>query len=130
MSEDEKIEQIISKYQTFIDDSDADITKSVKGEWHFYRYNEEYKNYDCFIRFKTAQDLEHIIVSEIADDMNLAIECAADSIAHSYGYEDVNQVTKTSNYEENVRRLVFNLKVIDDHMHLFETVAKEVRKLK
>ena len=130
MSEDKKIEEVISKYQSLLDNSDVDITKSIKGVWHFYRYNEKYKNYDCFIRFKTANDLEHIILSEVAEDMNIAMELTAETIAYSYGYEDVNQIAQTSDYEENVRKLIYNLGVVEQHLHLFKVVAKELKGLR
>ena len=130
MSEDKKIEEVISKYQSFFDNSDADVSKSIKGIWHFYRYNEQYKNYDCFIRSKTANDLEHIIMSEVADDMNLALESIADTIFHSYGYENIEDVTKTSDYAENIKRLIFNLSAIGECVDLFQTVAKELKGLK
>lgn len=126
MSEDKKIEKVISKYRSFLDNSDADISKSIKGVWHFYRYNKEYKNYDCFIRFKTASDLENIILSEVADDMNLALESVADTITYSYGYENVEDVPKTSDYEENIKRLIFNLSAVGGCVDLFQTVAKEL----
>lgn len=130
MSEDKKIEEVISKYRSFLDNSDADISKSIKGVWHFYRYNEQYKNYDCFIRFKTASDLEHIILSEVADDMNLAMECVADTITYSYGYENIEDVTKTSDYADNVKRLIFNLSAVGGCVDLFQTVAKELEGLR
>ena len=130
MSEDKKIEEVISRYRSFLDNSDADISKSIKGVWHFYRYNEQYKNYDCFIRFKTADDLEHIILSEVADDMNLALESVADTITYSYGYENVEDVTKTSDYDENIKRLIFNLGAVGECVDLFQTVAKELEGLR
>lgn len=130
MSEDKKIEKVISKYRSFLDNSDADISKSIKEVWHFYRYNKEYKNYDCFIRFKTASDLEHIILSEVADDMNLALESVADTITYSYGYENVEDVTKTSDYDENIKRLIFNLGAVGECVDLFQTVAKELEGLR
>lgn len=130
MSEDKKTEEVISKYQSFFDNSDADVIKSIKEIWHFYRYNEQYKNYDCFIRFETANDLEHIIMSEVADDMNLALESVADTIFHSYGYENIADVTKTSDYAENIKRLVFNLSAVGECVDLFQIVAKELEGLR
>lgn len=130
MPEDKKIGEVISKYQSFFDNSDADVSKSIKGVWHFYRYNEQYRNYDCFIRFNTANDLEHIIMSEVADDMNTGLEIVADTITNSYGYENIEDVTHTSDYDENVKRLIFNLSAIGDCVDLFQTVAKELKGLK
>ena len=130
MSEDKKIEEVISKYQSLLNNSDADVSKSVKGVWHFYRYNEQYKNYDCFIRFKTWNDLEHIILSEVADDMNLALESVADTITNSYGYENIEVVTKTSDYAENIKRLIFNLSAVGECVDLFQAMAKELEGLR
>lgn len=130
MSEEEKIEQVIAKYKTFFEDSDADVSKSIKGVWHLFRYDEKNECYECFIRFKTADELERIILSEVANDMNIAMELTAETIAHRFGYSEINDTVMTSNYDENVRNLIFNLSAIEENLHLFEVVSKELKRLK
>lgn len=69
-------------------------------------------------------------MSEVADDMNLALESVADTITHSYGYENIEDVTKTSDYTENIKRLIFNLSAVGECVDLFQIVAKELKGLK
>lgn len=131
MPEDKKIEEVINKYQSFFDNSDADIVNTKKGVWIFFRYDERCNNYDCFIRFKTAVDLEHIILGEIAEDANIAMELTAETITYRYDYEDINSSVQESDYyEERISKLIYNLGVVAQHMHLFEVVAEELKGFK
>jgi len=66
-----------------------------------------------------AKDLEYIILSKITENMNLVLEIVADIIMYSYRYKNVEDVTKTSVYVENIRILVFNLSVVEDCVDLF-----------
>lgn len=70
--------------------------------------------------------MEHIILSEVADDMNAGLEIIADIITHSYGYENIEDVTHTSDHDENIKRLIFNLGAVGDCIDLFQEVAKEL----
>lgn len=73
LTEEEKIRQIIEQYSSYFEHSDADVGHTQKGVWFFYEYDKEHDYYNSFIRFETAKELEHLIASLAADDLNVLI---------------------------------------------------------
>lgn len=93
MTEEKKIQEIILKYEDFIQSSCADITTSIKGKRFFYMTDEKSGELYSVLGFNTAEELEQIILHELADGMNLAIEVGLENLNKvinerqvSYGY--------------------------------------------
>lgn len=124
MSEDEKIKELIKKYKGYFENSNADVCHTYKGKWFFFRFELKYKNFECFIQFDTAEQLKNIVLGEIVNDINLLIEVAADTIAHEYDYEDINDVASSCDYKGNVNKLSYNLEVLTKSTHMIEDVFK------
>lgn len=80
MTEEMKIQEIIKKYQDFIHSSCVDITKSIKGKRFFYLVDEKSDELYCVVEFSTAEELEQIILREMADDLNLVIEVGVENL--------------------------------------------------
>lgn len=124
MSEDEKIQELIERYGCYFENSNADVCHTYKGIWFFFRFDPKYKNFECFIQFETAGQLKNIVLGEIVDDINTLIEVAADTIAHEYDYKEINEVTHSSDYEESINKLFYNLEVLTKSTHMLEDVFK------
>ena len=68
------IEEFVKKHEDFLLRNKMDVSHSIQGKWYFSIYEEEYHYYDCFIEFKTVEELVDIIVGEIAFHLDCAIE--------------------------------------------------------
>lgn len=81
MSEKEKVLQVIEKYKEFFDGEDGiDVAISAKGEFFFYSYAKEFKYFDHFIQFHTAEELERIIIGNMVNDVNCIVEPFIDEL--------------------------------------------------
>lgn len=131
MSEDKKIEALIQQYKFIFDTTNADVCHTIKGVWFFYRYNEKYENYECFIRFKTADELKQIIIGEMVSDVNLGIELMADSIVENYNYtnEDISGLGSLEGYQIAINKLVSNLDIVCSKFEVMENTLRGLQVL-
>lgn len=74
LTEDQKIEKLIKKYQPYLAMTDMDVCRSIKGKWYFFRYSEKYKTYEMFTQFETATELIEIVVGELCMDATFLVE--------------------------------------------------------
>ena len=63
-------------------------------------------------------------MGEIVNDINILIEVAADTIAHEYDYQEINEVTHSGDYGESINKLFYNLEVLTKSTHMLEDVFK------
>ena len=82
LTEDEKIEKLIKKYQPFLSMTDMDICHSLKGKWYFFRYSEKNDCYEMFTQFETATELIEIVIGELCMDATFLVEEEFDMKAH------------------------------------------------
>ena len=92
MTEDEKIKEVIAKYDSFFENTVSDVGHTKKGVWFFYEYDEEHDYYTSFFRFETAEELEQIIAEVLAEEFNILIEITAENIFH-----EINEITTEIN---------------------------------
>ena len=125
MSEEKKIKLLIEKFKGILENTDMDICESVKGRWYFLRYDKEYKIYDKFLEFETAEELIEIIIGELSLDMTLTIEDEADF--PEYSYEDLAEIVEFEyDYKESIAILSAKLdKIIQDD----RLAGKDITKL-
>lgn len=112
MTEEQKIRQIIDQYSSYFEHSDADVGHTQKGVWFFYEYDKEHDYYNSFIRFKTAKELEHLIASLAADDLNVLIEVGAEAVHHALEEIDINDVTACC-YDGCIPELLKNMETLN-----------------
>ena len=79
-SKEQKIEELLKKYEHFFQTTNADVTKSVKGKRFFYYIDDKSDEICNVVEFETATELEEIILHEIAFDLNTAIEVGIENI--------------------------------------------------
>lgn len=78
MDEKEKILRVMKKYGGYFGTEHRDVAFSTNGEYFFYAYSERYENYEAFVRFNTAEELEKIIIGEIAEDIECVMAVATE----------------------------------------------------
>ena len=111
MDERERVKEIINKYQDFFHlKKGADVAFSLKGDFYYYEYVEKYHNYDIFTKFRTAEELELIILGSIAAE----VECALEELMPlaQEGIEEVDEslLEQKFDYSHYIHRLMHILK--------------------
>ena len=112
MTEDQRIRQTIDQYSSYFEHSDADVGHTKKGVWFFYEYDKEHDYYNSFIRFKTAKELEHLIASLAADDLNVLIEVGAEAVHHALEEININDATACC-YDGCIPELLKNMETLN-----------------
>lgn len=110
MTEDQRIRQIIDQYSSYFEHSAADVGHTQKGVWFFYEYDKEHDYYNSFIRFKAAKELEHLIASLAADDLNVLIEVGA--VHHALEEININDATACC-YDGCIPELLKNMETLN-----------------
>lgn len=80
MSEEEKINEVLEKHSRYFQTTTADVAKSIKGKHLFFLVDSQNGEFYQFKVFSTAEELEQIILYEMADDANLALEVGIENL--------------------------------------------------
>lgn len=116
MTEDEKIKEIICKYRSYFEHSIADVGHTEKGRWFFYEREKGKGYYHSFVEFTKAEELEMIIAESVAEDINVFIDVATDSIQCKMRYIDINEASR-NNYDRCIPELLKNLRALNQGCH-------------
>lgn len=119
MKEEMKIQEVIKKYQDFIQSSCVDITKSIKGKRFFYLVDERSKELYCVVEFSTAEELEQIILHEMADDLNLAIEVGIENLNVELNEKNVSY--DSCEFGNAIEHLANSLEILQKELNTWNT---------
>lgn len=132
MNEDEKIQSVIEQYKAYIDTSNSDICHSIKGVWFYYTYDSKNSIYESFYQFSTSEELEKIIIGEIIDTINIAIECTAEEIVYANNKQvavDVDIIPMKYDFSGRLKELYTNINAVNNTLYLFEEACKAVHSI-
>lgn len=133
MSEDKKIEYVLEKYKEYFNNSNSDVCHSNKGIWFFYQYDSKNDIYESFYQFTTAKELEKIIIGEIIETINIALECTAEAIVFAnnepHKIIKVDDIPTDYDFSERVNKLAVNVKAVKQTMHLVEDAYQAILSL-
>lgn len=124
MNEKAKIRMLLEEYKEFIAKTDYDVCESVKGEWFFFCYDKEHDLYHSFYKFSSAENLERIIIGEVLDSINIAVECTAEEITFAHGkgmkFVDVEVTDSEYNLVQVIEDFRISAKAINKIIHLIQ----------
>ena len=80
MDEEAKIQELLKRYHQFFETTTADVAWSMKGKRFFYVVDSYSKELNSFSEYKSADELEKIILHEMADKLNTAIEVGIENL--------------------------------------------------
>jgi len=126
MTEREKVEAVIEKYKDmFAGEDGMDVAVSVKGDFFFYTFSQEYNYYDHFVKFKTAEELEKLIIGNLANDVNCILEPLADELEmQSRNVKEA--MTEEVDFTDEVVKLSMHLasleRALSEHNNVFRTL--------
>ena len=81
MSEKQRILGMVEKHKAYFENvKGVDVAISTKGDFFFYEYDEKCNDYNTFVKFSTAEELEQIIEENIATDYCLYLQNGMEEI--------------------------------------------------
>lgn len=111
LTEDQKIEKLIKKYQPYLTMTDMDICHSLKGKWYFFRYSEKHDSYEIFTQFETATELIEIVIGELCMDATFLVEESYNMKPHIHP-DLVDFMNQPVSYQETVMELKKYIKTL------------------
>ena len=113
MTEREKVQMVIDKYRELFDGEDGmDVAISVKGEFFFYTFSQEYDYYEHFVKFHTAEELEKLIIGNMVNDANCILEPLADEL-EMQGRNVQEAMTEGLDFTEEVVKMSMHLETLE-----------------
>ena len=88
--EKEKILQVMEKYREYFNEWDADVAFGIKGKNIFYVLNAR-KEFETFMFFRTAEQLEKIILGTLAENLDLILGSGIDEVYMDFSAAEVDE---------------------------------------
>lgn len=133
MNEEEKIKNVLDKYNKYFADTNSDVCHSIKEVWFFYQYDSKNDIYECFYQFSTAEELERIIMGEILEAVNVAIECTAEEIVFSNNKRlkmlDVDKISANYDFMDRLKELAVIIEAVHRTIHLTDEAYKVIKNI-
>lgn len=95
IAEKEKILQIVKKYKDYFNEWDADVALGVNGKHIFYVLASR-KEFETFLFFQTANQLEKIILGTLAENLDIILDAGIDEIFMGFTADDVDEKSEKS----------------------------------
>ena len=93
--EKEKILQVMEKYGDYFNEWDADVAFGVNGKNIFYVLASR-REFETFLFFRTADQLEKIILGTIAENLDVILGAGIDEVNVGFSAEDVDEKSDKS----------------------------------
>ena len=93
--EKEKILQVVEKYRDYFNEWDADVAFGVHGKNIFYVLASG-KEFEAFLFFRTADQLERIILGTIAENLDVVMDAGIDEVYVGFTADDVGEKSDKS----------------------------------
>ena len=110
MDEEQKIERLLEEYGGFFETTSADISKSVKGRRFFFYVDRISGDLFCLAEFTTAEELEQIILHEMAEQINMKLQNVIEQMDNSIKFIDVTY--SACDFGKAVNQLGTSLEII------------------
>lgn len=95
VTEKEKILQIVEKYRDYFNEWDADVALGVNGKHIFYVLASR-KEFETFLFFQTADQLEKIILGTLAENLDIILDAGIDEIFMGFTADNVDEKSEKS----------------------------------
>lgn len=110
--ERERIMQVMEKYSDYFREWDADVAFGVKGKHIFYVLDENH-NFETFMFFRTAEQLELIILGTLAENIDCILDAGLEEIYMEFSKDDVD--------EKSTKSLEYYLPILIKKLEAFHT---------
>ncbi|MCD8353324.1 MAG: hypothetical protein LUC47_03295 [Clostridiales bacterium] len=129
-TERQKILDTTNRYHSYFDEWDADIAIGRNGPNFFYVLNADTGSFDVFAPFETAEQLEALILGDIASNIGTYIYVGTESRLKAFNMDTVNDSYGNYHPEASVQSLFRQMEVLAaDNARWSEFMAKTYRSL-
>ncbi len=106
--------KMAEKYRDYFKEWDADIALGRSGTHFFYVYDKEHGCFEVFETFRTAAELEELILGTLAEDLECMNAVMAEELHARFSMTDINE--RLDNYEPrfHMHTLAEQLKAVSE----------------
>lgn len=120
MNEEQNIKKLLEEYKDFFEVTTADIAKSAKGKKIFFYVDSICGELYCLKEFSTPDELEHRILYEIAEQINMTLEDMSENVKKELC--NIETLDFDGNNIESVNQLISSLETIQKRCECFNKV--------
>lgn len=123
-----KIMAVAEKYSDYFNEWHSDIAIGRKGPNFFYVYNDQYRYFEVFEEFSTAEELERLIIGTMAENMEVFNAVALESTQKMFDDLDINESVGSYDPDFHIYKLLRQMEIMTGQLeHWSELVAGTYR---
>ena len=130
MAEEDEVSKIMAvaeKYSDYFNEWHSDIAIGRKGPNFFYVYNDQYRYFEVFEEFSTAEELEKLIIGTMAENMETFNAVALENTQKIENL-DINENVGSYDPDFHIYKLLRQMEIMTGQLeHWSELVAGTYR---
>lgn len=131
MAEEDEVSKIMAvaeKYSDYFNEWHSDIAIGRKGPNFFYVYNDQYRYFEVFEEFRTAEELEKLIIGTMAENMETFNAVALENTQKMFENLDINENVGSYDPDFHIYKLLRQMEIMTGQLeHWSELVAGTYR---
>jgi hypothetical protein len=131
MAEEDEVSRIMAvaeKYSDYFNEWHSDIAMGRKGPNFFYVYNDQYRYFEVFEEFSTAEELEKLIIGTMAENMETFNAVALENTQKMFENLDINENVGSYDPDFHIYKLLRQMEIMTGQLeHWSELVAGTYR---
>ena len=131
MAEEDEVSKIMAvaeKYSNYFNEWHSDIAMGRKGPNFFYVYNDQYRYFEVFEEFSTAEELEKLIIGTMAENMETFNAVALENTQKMFENLDINENVGSYDPDFHIYKLLRQMEIMTGQLeHWSELVADTYR---
>ena len=123
-----RIKAVAEKYSDYWNEWHSDIAMGRKGPNFFYVYNDQYRYFEVFEEFSTAEELEKLIIGTMAENMETFNAVALENTQKMFENLDINENVGSYDPDFHIYKLLRQMEIMTGQLeHWSELVAGTYR---
>ena len=131
MAEEDEVSRIMAvaeKYSDYFNEWHSDSVMGRKGPNFFYVYNDQYRYFEVFEEFSTAEELEKLIIGTMAENMETFNAVALENTQKMFENLDINENVGSYDPDFHIYKLLRQMEIMTGQLeHWSELVAGTYR---
>ena len=131
MAEEDEVSKIMAvaeKYSDYFNEWHSDIAIGRKGPNFFYVYNDQYRYFEVFEEFSTAEELEKLIIGTMAENMETFNAVVLENTQKMFENLDINENVGSYDPDFHIYKLLRQMEIMTGQLeHWSELVAGTYR---
>ena len=131
MAEEDEVSRIMAvaeKYSDYWNEWHSDIAMGRKGPNFFYVYNDQYRYFEVFEEFSTAEELEKLIIGTMAENMETFNAVALENTQKMFENLDINENVGSYDPDFHIYKLLRQMEIMTGQLeHWSELMAGTYR---